>query len=85
MTPGTSFGGSPPSDPVARESLKLLASLLFAEPGRVVELRALKVDGVRGNGTASGYFDDPKKFVDAALSLDGRAHGVYATLNEFKP
>ena len=85
MTTGASMGGSFSSDPAARESLDLLASLLFAEPGRVVELRALKVDGVRGSGTASGYFDDPAKFVDAALSLDGRAQGVYATLNEVKP
>jgi hypothetical protein len=60
------------------------AALLFDEPGRVVELRALGVQGVRG-GVVSGYFDDPEKLTAAARRLDGRAKGIYVTLNPVRP
>jgi hypothetical protein len=40
---------------------------------------------VRGKGIVSGYFDDPQKFVEAAISLDGKAKGVYAILNIIAP
>jgi len=73
------------SDPDPRQLLERTAHLLFDQPGRVVELRALHVRGVRGKGTVSGYFDDPEKFVEGALSLDGRAEGIYAILNVIQP
>jgi hypothetical protein len=64
-----------------RAEIERAAALYFSEPGRVVELRALKVRNVPGAGVVSGYFDNAHAFVDAAVSLDGHAHGVYATLN----
>ncbi len=45
--------------------------------GCVVELRVPKAR----YGTASGYFNDPEKLLAAASELDGKAPGVYITLN----
>jgi hypothetical protein len=78
----------PPRAPTLAEwagltSARQTASLLFAAPGQVVELRAL--GALRGKAVTSGYFDDSDKFVAAAFALDGRARGIYATLNVVTP
>lgn len=57
---------------------------LFAEPGQAVELRVPKVDG-RRNRIDRGYFDDIEKLAQAALAYDGRANGVYFTINPVNP
>ena len=67
------------------DAIERAAALYFDRPGRVVELRALHVRTARGTYTASGYFDNPKDFVEAAMQYDGRAAGVYATLNIVAP
>lgn len=67
------------------DDIERAAALYFDRPGRVVELRALHVRIGRATCTASGYFDNPKDFVDAAMRYDGRAAGVYATLNIVQP
>jgi len=54
--------------------------------GDVAELRALKVhskDGRKYN-VVSGYYDDPAEFARDVRMLDGRAQGVYLTLNPLK-
>ena len=56
---------------------------LLAEPGGVIELRALHVAGRRR--TDSGYFRDLEKASAAAAALSGRAPGVYVTLNAVDP
>jgi len=56
-------------------------------PGTVFEVRALKVQR-NGNGYAatwSGYFDNPDAAARGIADLDGRAVGVYCTLNPTKP
>lgn len=58
-------------------------SLLFDEPGRVVELRVPKPAGRRW--TIAGYFDDPEALVRAAAKIDGCAEAVYVTLNPLNP
>ncbi len=65
--------GAMPDQQMMIETVKLL------HPGRVVELRALNLDG-RG-WTASGYFDQPRALAEAALRANRRAEGVYITLN----
>lgn len=67
------------------DAIARAASVYFDRPGRVVELRALDVRVGRRTCTASGYFDNPKDFVEAAMRYDGRASGVYATLNTVAP
>lgn len=52
-------------------------------PGDVIELRIPKVDGKRR--TDSGYFNDLDKAARAAAFYDGRASGVYVTLNPAIP
>jgi hypothetical protein len=69
----------------ARDEIEIGLPLLFGSPGRVVELRALGVRGVGGKGVVSGYFTDKEKFIEAALELDGRAAGIYATMNVVNP
>ena len=53
---------------------------LFSQPGTVVELRALGVQGVFG-GVESGYFDNADDLIAVAARLDGRAEGIYVTIN----
>jgi len=55
---------------------------VLAEPGQVIELR---VPGVQGKRTDSGYFTDPEKLARAAVSYIGRAEGIYITLNPLNP
>jgi hypothetical protein len=50
-------------------------------PGTVTELRILHTRC----GTVSGYFDDPAKLARAAAAWDGRASGLYFTLNPVRP
>ncbi len=87
--PSAAVQRAQPSSEGERETIhaavELGAALYFAVPGQVVELRALKAQGVPGSGVVSGYFDNKEAFIDAALSLDGHAHGVYATLNPVLP
>lgn len=56
---------------------------VFCEPGQVVELRVPRVDGKKR--TDSGYFNDLGKLAAAAVRYDGRASGVYFTLNPVEP
>ena len=57
------------------------ASTLF-RPGTVAELRILNTPL---NGTVSGYFDDVQSFTQAAQQWNGKAPGVYGTLNPCNP
>ena len=56
---------------------------VFCEPGQVVELRVPRVDGKKR--TDSGYFNDLALLAAAAARYDGRAAGVYFTLNPVEP
>jgi hypothetical protein len=49
--------------------------------GDVHELRALGT----ARGTVSGYFDNPEAFARAAAGWNGRAQGIYMTLNAVTP
>lgn len=77
---------------VDRTSLRAMQEIqralaLLAEPGQVVELRALGVKSpISSKGlTYSGYFNDWVKLASAALQLTRRAEGVYITLNPIDP
>lgn len=65
---------------VAFDTLRDAAALLL-EPGSVAELRILHTP----KGTVSGYFDDWSKLAEAAARWDGKAPGIYVTLNPVKP
>jgi len=52
-------------------------------PGSIIELRVPKVEGRKR--TDSGYFSDIDKAAQAAARYDGRASGVYFTLNPVEP
>lgn len=56
-------------------------AVLF-EPGDIIELRILNVPGI---GIASGYFSDLDKLAGDAARWDGKAPGIYVTLNPVKP
>ncbi len=62
-------------------SLLLDAAMMVLEPGSVAELRILNTN----KKTVSGYFDDFDKLADAAAEWDGKAPGVYFTLNAVNP
>lgn len=53
--------------------------VFLTEPGQVVELRVLGIHGKKR--TDSGYFDQPGKLANAAAAYDGKAEGLYFTLN----
>ncbi len=55
----------------------------LCEPGQVVELRVLNV--APRDATASGYYNQHDKLVDAALEYDGLGRGLYITLNPCTP
>ncbi|MHB8629096.1 MAG: AAA family ATPase [Aggregatilineales bacterium] len=59
------------------------ALLCLTEAGQVVELRVLGVNGKKR--TDSGYFSDLGKLAQAAMSYDGRAEGIYFTINPVNP
>ena len=62
---------------VTQSALIQQALSLLCKPGQVVELRVPRT----GQGTRSGYFDDMQMLAEAALKLDGKARGIYVTLN----
>jgi len=70
-----------PNSPRGREDARRLVGALMPNAGDIVELRALRVRQGSSYVTASGYFDDPEKLVQAAAELDGKAEGIYVTLN----
>lgn len=53
----------------------------LAEPGDVIELRALEARQGNRVVTVSGYFDQATVLAAAAAELSGKAAGVYVTLN----
>src|ERR1700690_2488890 len=55
---------------------------ILAMPGQVIELR---IPGLNGKRTDSGYFSDPAKLAQATLPYDGRAEGIFITLNPVNP
>src|SRR5260221_11803181 len=55
----------------------------LTEIGQVTELRILGIQGKKR--TDSGYFSDPEKLAKAATSYDGRAEGIYFTVNPVNP
>ena len=67
----------PTPDP---DEIRRTIKLLF-QAGDVVELRIPKAGR---DGTISGYFDNPERLA-AALEIDGKASGVYVTLNPVDP
>jgi len=66
----------------ADQMLKAIRALV--PPGAVVEMRIPEYGGRKTN-TASGYFDDLEKFVTVARAHDGKAAGLYFTMNPVKP
>jgi len=59
------------------------ALTVLCEPSQVVELRVPKVEGKKR--TDSGYFTDFQKLAAAAVRYEGRADGIYITLNPVEP
>ena len=57
---------------------------IMAEPGQVIEVRILNIDG-RRQRVDSGYFDDFTLLAQAVATYDGRAEGIYMTLNPVNP
>jgi hypothetical protein len=57
---------------------------ILAEPGQVVEVRILNIDG-RRNRVDSGYFDDFATLAKAIPAYNARAEGIYITLNPVNP
>jgi AAA domain len=80
-------GSATPSQQLEKDAAAVAARLrLFAEPGQVVELRALGVEQQYGRPqTVAGFFDDPLAMAKEALRLTRRAEGVYFTLNPVDP
>jgi P4 family phage/plasmid primase-like protien len=60
-----------------RESLSVLAA-----PGQTVELR---IPGIQGKRTDSGYFNDLDTLAKAAATYEGKTEGVYITVNPVQP
>ena len=58
------------------------ALALLHEPGEVFEVR---IFGVKGAGTVSGYFNDPALAAAAIAGYDGDAEGIYHTINPVDP
>ena len=69
------------ADPDVIAQIRQMLDVLF-EPGDVVELRILNVPGA---GVISGYYDDFGKLALDAAKWDGKASGIYITLNPCKP
>ncbi len=58
-----------------------LLNLVAAD--QVVEMRVLGINGKKR--TDSGYFNDLERLAKAAMSYDGRAEGIYFTVNPVNP
>lgn len=56
---------------------------LLMEPGQIHEIRVLGALG--RNRIDAGYFADPAKAARAVLGYDGRAQGIYLTINPAQP
>ena len=67
--------------PIITEEIYRTLQILFPQPNPVVELRLLKVEG-RDNRVDSGYFDNLKELAKFATQYEGRAQGVYVTINQ---
>ncbi len=67
------------------DDARRFAGFLIQEPCSVIELRAIGVDGMRGRRILSGYFDNVDALIECAEALDGKAKGVYVTLNAIDP
>jgi len=78
--PAQASGKRSDASPVIKNIMHALSVL--AEPGQVVELRVL---GLNGRRIDSGYFTDFEKLARAAASYSGRAEGIYVTLNPLHP
>src|SRR5258706_12316128 len=70
---------TPPSKIAAIQ--KGLANLIQID--QVIELRILGINGKKR--TDSGYFNDLEKLAKVAASYDGRAEGIYFTVNPVSP
>ncbi len=68
-------------DPDVISQIRKTLDVIF-EPGDVAELRILDVLGI---GIVSGYFDDFGEMALGAARWNGKAPGIYATLNPVKP
>ncbi|HZJ03052.1 MAG TPA: hypothetical protein VFE20_05115, partial [Thermoleophilia bacterium] len=68
-----------PTPPAAgpQETIEAALRLLHA-PGDVFEVRIPRAPRA---GTVSGYFDDPAAAAREVVAWDGRAAGIYTTLN----
>ena len=55
---------------------------ILAQPGQTVELR---IPGMQGKRTYSGYFNDFDKLAAAAADYENRAEGIYITVNPVQP
>jgi hypothetical protein len=51
---------------------------LLAKPGDTYELR---IPNIQGKRTDSGYFNDFEKLAQCAATYDGKAEGIYITVN----
>jgi len=72
---------TPPEDRFNEDAVTEALRLLH-EPGEVFEVRILNTQRA---GTVSGYFDAPDLAARAVARWDGKAPGVYATLNPVLP
>ncbi len=72
----------PRIDPQVFDQIRQALSLLI-QPGDVHELRILTNDYRHGN--VSGYFNDLDQMAEAAARWDGKAPGIYFTLNPVNP
>jgi hypothetical protein len=79
---GSQAGTGTPFEP---RGIEHAAAILLCNPGNVVELRGIMPVGAGKDAIESGYFDDGTKLVAAAQQLDGRASGVFVTLNVVNP
>jgi hypothetical protein len=73
---------STPDPASADQMLKAIRALV--PPGAVVEMRIPEY-GWRKTNTASGSLDDLETFVTATRAHDGKAAGIYFTMNPVKP
>lgn len=55
---------------------------ILAEPRQTIELR---IPGLQGKRTDSGYFNDVDKLAAAAADYENRAEGIYITVNPVQP
>ena len=70
--------------PSRADIVALIRHTLFilAQPGQTVELR---IPGMQGKRTDSGYFNDFDKLASVAADYETRAEGVYITVNPVQP